>query len=96
MFGLKLPGKAAENKVRKDTTILKNVPLEKLAVMCDRSHVHTVLVGSIKHQGRWVSRSALAGAYPRPLCQHWSRLATAGLEHAFGSGATGAGRYSHL
>jgi hypothetical protein len=35
-----------------------------------------VLKGSIRVNGKWVTRSSLAGAYPPQLCREWASAAT--------------------
>ena len=74
MFGLRFPG--SKCLCQKDTTILTNVPLEVLNVMCDKSHTHEHAIGAIKVNGEWLKRSELAGHYPKALCQAWADAAT--------------------
>jgi hypothetical protein len=72
MFKLKFPNDKANHRCRKDTIILTNVQgLSKLGLRCDGKHFHTAAQGYIKHNGRLVSRTKLAGHYPSALCRAW-------------------------
>ncbi len=78
--------------VKKDTTLLINVPLEELECRCPGNHPHEVLKGSTLFDGRWVSRSALAGTYPPRLHRRWGEAVTQSLRHVCG----GMGSEPHL
>ena len=88
MYGLRLVGHPLGERVRKDTTLLTNVPLGGLSCMCDKSHPHTQLKGNFRHNGRSYRRSALAGAYLRQLCSVWAREATEAAGVLWGHGKT--------
>ena len=59
---------------RKDTIILTNInELESLSIMCSGNHQHTRAIGSVKTSKGWVSRTKLAGQYPKKLCSSWAQ-----------------------
>ena len=61
---------------KKPTRIIGNVlSLERLHKVCDRSHEHQEVIGTVRHEGRFVSRSMLAGAYPQALSIALANLA---------------------
>lgn len=64
-----------DHRVRKDTYILSNISnLHALGRLCDKQHVHTAAIGSVKVGSARVSRAKAAGAYPPELCRRWARL----------------------
>jgi hypothetical protein len=69
MFNLRLPGTPPQHKVKKFTRIIGNLDLSSLAKSCDHSHYHIQAIGGIKTKSGWAKRSALAGRYPRELCE---------------------------
>lgn len=77
MYGLGCKHGHVQEHWQKRTRIFTNIPtLAKLEHNCDRSHEHTVVLGSLKVSGKSVNRSKLAGAYPPLLCKRWAALAT--------------------
>jgi hypothetical protein len=80
-YGLKLPTSNASSFIRKPTRIITNLPgAEKLRVRCSGSHSHTHAIGSIKHEGKYVHRSLLAGRYPPMLCRSVAEVVGAAAE----------------
>jgi hypothetical protein len=64
-YGLRSPDADVFTYVRKPTRIITNLPgAETLRVRCPGGHSHTHAIGSIKHEGKYVHRSLLAGRYP--------------------------------
>jgi len=73
-FGLAFDDKPKE-RIKKPSRILTNNPgLVNLACKCTRDHTHSQVLGGVKTNRGWRSRSALAGVYPpafcRAFCQH--------------------------
>ena len=48
---------------------------------CDRSHPHSVVIGSVVVHGKWTKRSKAAGAYPSTLCVTIAGLFAQHLEY---------------
>jgi hypothetical protein len=84
VYGLSLPTSPAGLLVKKDTSVLTNVPLEPLECRCPGHLEHDVLKGSVRFDGHWVSKSALAGAYPPRLCCRWCEAANTALRNVCG------------
>ena len=67
MFGLCDPGSGLPYK--KPTRIIWNFPeVLQLPTRCNKLHKHEQVIGKVRADGSWISRSALAGAYPAQLC----------------------------
>ena len=68
-FGLRSPKEAQVKEIwKKPTRIWTNVlQLASIARTCPGSHVHTIILDSIRVGGRSVKRSVLAGRYPAQL-----------------------------
>ena len=80
MYGLHDP--VSHILYRKPTRIIGNVPLlPGLRVSCDGSHSHEPILGKVKHNNTWVSRSEIAGAYPLELCKQWASIVVQSLKH---------------
>ena len=78
MYGLHDP--VSLDKYRKATIFIGNLPsLFLLSYKCDGSHVHEPVIGKVKHNGCWLSRSALAGAYPIHLCKTLANIVSVDL-----------------
>ena len=78
MYDLKDPLSGLPYKKR--TRIIGNLPsLSLVSTTCDGSHTHEPVVGKVKFDGAWVSRSTLAGAYPRSLCRNLAQLVVGDL-----------------
>ena len=72
-YGLCFPDSPHNHFCKKDTYILTNDPrLLSLGKLCSGGHVHHHAVGALKLHGKWVSRTKLAGAYPKKLCDEWA------------------------
>ena len=68
MFGLADP--VSGMLYKKPTSVIGNFPsLPALGCKCDGNHSHEAVIGKVKHEGAWVSRSTVAGAYPVKFCQ---------------------------
>ena len=77
-FGLRSPKEAEVKEIwKKPTRIWTNVlRLASIARTCPGSHVHTIILDSIRVNGRSVKRSILAGRYPAGLCKAIVAVAT--------------------
>ena len=74
-YGLRSPDADVFTYVRKPTRIITNLPgAETLRVRCPGGHSHTHAICSIKHKGKYVNRSLLAGRYPPMLCHSIARV----------------------
>eukprot|EP00973_Karenia_brevis_P002817 383125-Karenia_brevis.AAC.1 len=64
---------------KKPTKLLTNHPsLFQLERRCCGGHVHIHLRGAMKNKrGKWVTRTSVAGEYPRQLCSAWAQAALA-------------------
>ena len=79
MYGLTDPASGACYK--KPTTVVGNVPsLGLLSQACDHSHAHEQVIGKVCVDHVWISRSKIAGAYPKCLCQKWARIVVGDLQ----------------
>ena len=85
MLGLRRPEKElqASHRVQKKTRLAGTVRgIESFSdFKCDRCHKHSVVIGSVKVDGKRINRSTAAGAYPRKCCRHLVRLFAQHLEH---------------
>jgi hypothetical protein len=64
MFGLR--DRVSRKLHRKSTCLLTNSPhvAAEMNKLCDKSHEHEPLFGSVKVNGKWVARIRLAQEYP--------------------------------
>ena len=74
-YNLRFCDSKPNQRVKKDTTLLTNAPLDGLFRRCSKTHEHVQVVGNVKTSKGWQHRSVLAGAYPRQLCHAWAREA---------------------
>ena len=85
MLGLRPPEKElqATHRVQKKTRLAGTVRgIESfLDFRCDRGHSYSVVIGSVKVDGKRIHRSTAAGAYPRTFCRHLVCLFAQHLEH---------------
>ena len=66
MYGLQDP--VSRIKYKKATIFIGNLPsLFLLSHTCDKAHIHEPVIGQVKCEDKWTSRSVLAGAYPQVL-----------------------------
>ena len=67
MFGLR--DRVSRKLHRKSTCLLTNSPhvAAEMNKLCDKSHEHEPLFGSVKVNGKWVARTRLAQEYPRKM-----------------------------
>ena len=56
---------------RKRTRVMSNSEhiLSELDRTCSKDHRHQHLMGKVKHEGKWQSRSRIAPRYPEEMCQ---------------------------
>jgi len=65
-------------RCKKPTSILTNAELDSLGLWCSGGHAHDDLSGQVKvflpgGRSEWRSKTEIAGAYPRRLCNAWAR-----------------------
>ena len=72
------PNPRGQNTVKKPTSLLTNMEaLKSLERTCSCSSKHVPRMGGVSTKHGYKKLSALAGAYPQPLCRKWA-LAVAG------------------
>ena len=82
-FGLRDP--ESGHHYKKPTRIIGNLPsLSRLEVRCDGTHEHTQVIGKVCVNGKWTSRSVLAGTYPVGMCNALAKIVCHDL-HAAGA-----------
>jgi len=85
-YELRPPGGLSNQRVKKPTRLLGNVPgLSRLARRCSHTHEHVHALGSVRVNGQRVSRARAAGAYPPPLCSAIAATVARAIQEARGS-----------